>query len=56
MCAQPKCCPESMFINWPVKELEFNIESWGQFEAKDIFSKSIDIIESNLNELGKTVK
>jgi len=38
------------------KELEFNIESWGQFEAKDIFSKSIDIIESNLNELGKTVK
>jgi len=39
-----------------VKELEFNIESWGQLEVKDIFIKAIDALEGNLKELGKGVK
>jgi len=38
------------------KELEFNIESWGQLDTKDIFSKSIEVLESNLKELDKAVK
>jgi len=39
-----------------VKELEFNIESWGQIEVKDIFLKAIDALEDNLKELNKVVK
>ena len=35
------------------KELEFNIESWGQLDVKDIFLKSIDVLEDNLKELSK---
>jgi DNA-directed RNA polymerase subunit D len=38
------------------KELEVNIESWGQMSTKDIFTKSIEVLEKNLNELGKAVK
>ena len=38
------------------KELIFNIESWGQIEVKDIFLKSIDVLEDNLKELNKAVK
>lgn len=39
-----------------VKELEFNIESWGQIDVKDIFPKAIDALGENLKELGKVVK
>jgi DNA-directed RNA polymerase alpha subunit len=39
-----------------VLELEFNIESWGQFEVKDIFAKAIDALSDNLKELDKAVK
>ncbi len=37
-------------------ELEFNIESWGQIEARDIFLKAIDSLNDNLKELEKAVK
>jgi DNA-directed RNA polymerase alpha subunit len=37
-------------------ELEFNIESWGQLEVKDIFIKAIDILSDNLKELDNLVK
>ena len=37
-------------------ELIFNIESWGQIDAKDIFIKSIDVLDKNLTELNKAVK
>ena len=39
-----------------VKELKFNVESWGQIPVKDIFINSIDILDSNLKELNKAVK
>lgn len=39
-----------------IKELVFNIESWGQIEVKEIFSKAIDVLEKNLQELNKTIK
>lgn len=39
-----------------VEELEFNIESWGQIEAKEIFFKSIDALNDNLKELDKFIK
>lgn len=39
-----------------VKELEFDIESWGQMDVKDIFLKAIDALDDNLKELGKGVK
>jgi len=39
-----------------VNELQFNIESWGQIEVKDIFLKSIDALDDNLKELNKAVK
>lgn len=37
-------------------ELVFFIESWGQIEAKEIFSKAIDELKSSLKELGKAIK
>ncbi|MBS3093583.1 hypothetical protein J4456_03325 [Candidatus Pacearchaeota archaeon] len=37
-------------------ELQFNVESWGQLDAKDIFIKSIEVLEENLEELDKLVK
>lgn len=38
------------------KELEMNIESWGQMKVKDIFLKSVDALKDSLNELEKGVK
>ena len=35
------------------KEIEFQVESWGQLEVKDIFLKAIEVLEGNLKELGK---
>ena len=37
-------------------ELEFGIESWGQIEVKDIFTKAVDALSDNLKELDKAVK
>ena len=34
----------------------FLIESWGQIEAKEIFTRAIDKLNENLKELGKQVK
>jgi len=34
-----------------VQELLFNIESWGQLETKEVFIKSIEILNKNLKEL-----
>ena len=39
-----------------VDELKFEIESWGQIDSKDIFLKSIDALEDNLNSLSKAIK
>jgi len=39
-----------------VNELVFNIESWGQIEVKEIFSKAIDVLDKNLQEFNKTIK
>ena len=39
-----------------VKELVFEIESWGQIDVKDIFIKSISALDNNLKELAKAVK
>tara|TARA_Y100000310_G_scaffold69026_1_gene64384 strand:+ start:8972 stop:9634 length:663 start_codon:yes stop_codon:yes gene_type:complete len=39
-----------------VNELVFNIESWGQIEVKEIFSKAIDVLDKNLQELNKIIK
>lgn len=39
-----------------VEELIFNIESWKQIEVKDIFLRAIEVLNSNLSELGKAVK
>src|SRR4030042_7030907 len=38
-----------------VNELIFSIESWGQIEVKEIFSKAIDVLDKNLQELDKIV-
>ena len=38
------------------EEIEFFIESWGQIEAKEIFLKSIEALESNLQEFNKALK
>ena len=40
----------------PLGTLVFNIESWGQIEVKEIFSKAIDVLDKNLQELNKAVK
>lgn len=37
-------------------ELEFGIESWGQLEVKDIFTKAVDALSDNLKVLDKAVK
>mgnify|MGYP001610396936 CR=1 FL=1 len=39
-----------------VNELIFEIESWGQIDAKDIFLRAIEALDENLEELGKEVK
>ena len=38
------------------KELIFNVESWKQIEVKEIFSKAIEALNKNLDELNKAVK
>jgi DNA-directed RNA polymerase subunit D len=38
------------------KELVFSIESWKQLEVKEIFSKAIEALNKNLNQLSKAVK
>jgi len=38
------------------ENLIFFIESWGQIEAKEIFTKAIDVLNHNLKELSKQVK
>jgi DNA-directed RNA polymerase subunit D len=38
------------------KELVFSIESWKQIEVKEIFSKSIEALNKNLDQLSKAVK
>lgn len=38
------------------KELIFELESWGQMDVKNIFLKSIDILDKNLKEFSKAVK
>lgn len=39
-----------------INELVFSIESWGQIEVKEIFSKAIEVLEKNLQELNKIIK
>ncbi len=39
-----------------VKELEFNIESWGQIGVKDIFLGAVEALDDNLKELNKIIK
>jgi len=39
-----------------IEELEFNIESWGQIKAKDIFLRAIEALDENLEELNKEIK
>jgi len=39
-----------------INELVFNIESWGQIEVKEIFSKSVNVLDKNLQELNKLLK
>ncbi len=39
-----------------IDELVFNIESWGQIKAKDIFLRAIDALDENLGELNKSLK
>jgi len=39
-----------------INELIFSIESWGQISAKDIFLRSIEALDENLEELNKLVK
>ena len=38
------------------KELLFNIESWGQIEAKNIFIRAMECLDKNLDELSKIIK
>ena len=37
-------------------ELVFEIESWGQIDAKDIFLRAVEALDENLEELGKEIK
>jgi DNA-directed RNA polymerase subunit D len=39
-----------------VPELDFNIESWGQLDVKDIFLNAIDALDRNLKEIEKVIK
>jgi DNA-directed RNA polymerase alpha subunit len=38
------------------EELKMSIESWGQIEVKEVFEKSIEALEENLEELNKAIK
>jgi len=39
-----------------INEIIFEVESGGQMDPKDIFTKSIDILDKNLSELNKSIK
>jgi len=39
-----------------INQLKFNIESWGQIEVKEIFQKSIEVLDKNLEKLDKAIK
>lgn len=39
-----------------VDELHFTIESWGQLDVKEIFSRAIEVLEDNLKKVEKAVK
>ncbi|MBR9705847.1 hypothetical protein GOV14_02315 [Candidatus Pacearchaeota archaeon] len=39
-----------------VDQLHFTIESWGQIEAKEIFSRAIGVLNKNLETLQKALK
>ncbi len=39
-----------------IKEIEINIESWGQIDVKDIFLRAIEVLGDNLKGLGKVIK
>ena len=39
-----------------VGELVFEIESWGQFEVKNVFLRAVEVLNDNLKELDKAVK
>jgi len=39
-----------------INELIFFIESWGQIDAQNIFTRAIEVLDKNLSELSKTVK
>ncbi|MFA5173855.1 MAG: hypothetical protein WC438_01610 [Candidatus Pacearchaeota archaeon] len=39
-----------------INEIIFTIESWGQLDVKDIFTKAIEALDKNLTELEKSVK
>ncbi|MGV8151798.1 MAG: hypothetical protein ACP5OG_01850 [Candidatus Nanoarchaeia archaeon] len=38
------------------EDLIFEIESWGQIEVKNIFTRAIEVLKDNLDELNKAVK
>jgi len=38
------------------KEIVFEIESWGQIKAKDIFLRAIEVLEENLEKIEKKIK
>jgi DNA-directed RNA polymerase subunit D len=38
------------------EELEFNVESWGQIEVKEIFLKAVEVLNDNLKELEKGIR
>ena len=39
-----------------IEEIKMVIESWGQMDVKEVFEKSIEVLEENLEELNKAVK
>lgn len=40
----------------PTGKVVINLESFGQFEVKDIFKKSVDALKKDLNEVSKKLK
>ncbi|MBU2562286.1 MAG: DNA-directed RNA polymerase subunit D [Nanoarchaeota archaeon] len=40
----------------PTKDLKITLESFGQLEVKDIFSKAINLLKKDLSEIAKKVK
>jgi DNA-directed RNA polymerase subunit D len=40
----------------PTKELIITVESFGQIDKKEIFSRSIDVLKKDLSELSKNIK